>query len=183
MSEHWKPVVGWEGLYEVSDHGRVRSLDRVDRFGRSKPGVMLRPDANRTGHLRVHLYGPEGVSRPGVHRIVLEAFVGPCPEGMEGCHNDGNPGNNRVGNLRWDTRSANHFDKMRHGWRSYNLDKTECPRGHRLERPNLVRSEDALGHRSCLACARARAHAHYRGLELDKQVADEYYAEIVGVAS
>jgi len=46
---------------------------------------------------------------------VLESFVGPCPEGMECCHNDGNPSNNFVENLRWDTRSNNQKDRESHG--------------------------------------------------------------------
>lgn len=50
-----------------------------------------------------------------VHRLVLEAFVGPCPEGMEACHNDGDTTNNRLDNLRWDTRKGNHADRKKHG--------------------------------------------------------------------
>lgn len=50
-----------------------------------------------------------------MHRLVLEAFVGPCPIGMEACHNDGDTSNNQVDNLRWDTRSSNHMDKEKHG--------------------------------------------------------------------
>jgi hypothetical protein len=50
-----------------------------------------------------------------VHRVVLTAFTGPCPEGMECCHNDGNPSNNHVSNLRWDTHAANSQDAIRHG--------------------------------------------------------------------
>jgi hypothetical protein len=50
-----------------------------------------------------------------VHRLVLLAFVGPCPPEQEGCHNDGNPLNNRLGNLRWDTHQANMGDAARHG--------------------------------------------------------------------
>jgi hypothetical protein len=50
-----------------------------------------------------------------VHRLVLEAFVGPCPEGMEGCHNDGNRLNNDLSNLRWGTRSDNRDDARKHG--------------------------------------------------------------------
>lgn len=49
------------------------------------------------------------------HRLVLEAFVGPCPEGMQACHNDGDRMNTRVGNLRWDTPKANSADRWRHG--------------------------------------------------------------------
>lgn len=50
-----------------------------------------------------------------VHRLVLEAFIGPCPPGMEACHNDGNPRNNALSNLRWDTSENNSADKIRHG--------------------------------------------------------------------
>jgi hypothetical protein len=50
-----------------------------------------------------------------VHQAVLLAFIGPRPEGMQGCHGDGNPRNNRLDNLRWDTREANEMDKLRHG--------------------------------------------------------------------
>jgi hypothetical protein len=50
-----------------------------------------------------------------VHRLVLEAFVCPCPEGRECCHNDGDPANNALTNLRWNTRKANIEDSRRHG--------------------------------------------------------------------
>jgi hypothetical protein len=50
-----------------------------------------------------------------VHRLVLEAFVGPCPEGMEGCHNNGNKADNRIANLRWDTPTNNSLDRNAHG--------------------------------------------------------------------
>lgn len=50
-----------------------------------------------------------------VHRLVLTAFVGPCPEGMEGCHEDGDPSNNRATNLRWDTHKNNQLDMHKHG--------------------------------------------------------------------
>lgn len=50
-----------------------------------------------------------------IHRLVLENFIGPPPEGMEGCHGDGDPSNNRLDNLRWDTHLANFADSVRHG--------------------------------------------------------------------
>lgn len=64
------------------------------------------------GHRTVCLY-PGQISRL-VHRLVLETFVGPCPEGMEGCHNDGDHTNNQLGNLRWDTHQENIQDRDRH---------------------------------------------------------------------
>lgn len=119
--ETWKPVVGFEGLYEVSDRGRVRGLDRLVRT----KGGSLRP---QSGQLRalvpsskppfystVMLYRRNTGSCAQVHRLVLEAFVGPCPRGCECCHYDGNAQNNRIENLRWDTKSANGSDRKRHG--------------------------------------------------------------------
>ena len=68
------------------------------------------------GHLRVELRNGEGrIKKYNVHRLVLEAFVGGCPDGHEGCHNDGNPANNHLSNLRWDTPKANWEDRKRHG--------------------------------------------------------------------
>jgi hypothetical protein len=117
--EVWKPVVGYEGSYEVSDHGRVKSLarniHRRDRWGglsgRRVTGMLRKPQV-RNGYRYLTLLHTD---RRFIHRLVLEAFVGPCPEGMEACHNDGNPANNQLENLRWDTRKANHADKRIHG--------------------------------------------------------------------
>lgn len=121
MSEVWKDVVGYEGIYQVSDMGGIRVLDRLVAYGdgvrgaRLKRGHDLIPQVMEKGHLIVQLYR-DGTQRGGlIHRLVLEAFVGPCPAGMEGCHNDGNPANNHLGNLRWDTPKANNLDKNIHG--------------------------------------------------------------------
>jgi len=61
----------------------------------------------RPGHLFVDISAGGRVSRKWVHRLVLEAFVGPCPAGTECCHGDGDPTNNHVENLRWDTHATN----------------------------------------------------------------------------
>lgn len=120
--EEWRPVVGYEGLYEVSSHGRVRSLDRFrphptnERLTLVRGRVLKLKRRQRTGHLTVTLQNA-GRSYPFVHGLVLAAFVGPRPEGMECCHNDGNPANNHVSNLRWDTHAANLADMVRHGTR------------------------------------------------------------------
>lgn len=179
--EHWKPVVGFEGLYEVSDHGRVRSLDRMTARGLRK-GQMMKPFALDTGHLRVRLSRDGRGSGPLVHRLVLEAFVGPCPDGQEGCHSDGNPENNHVGNLRWATRSENQLDSVRHGTHQW-ARRTHCPRGHDLEHPNLVPSEYVKGTRSCLACSRAKSIARVNGRTFSKSEANEYFRKIMERAS
>jgi hypothetical protein len=111
--ERWLPVVGYEGLYEVSNLGRVRSLT-VRGHLRAIPHLMT-PKVDRKNHLQLLLY-KDGVRKDwSVHRLVLIAFVGPSPPGFDCCHYDGNPHNNRPENLRWDTRRANIEDQRRRG--------------------------------------------------------------------
>lgn len=119
-SENWKPVVGYEGLYEVSDMGRVRSLDRDGyrnrQDGRFK-GITLSPFIDPSSeYLYVNLSKSGKARKTAVHLMVLEAFVGPRPlPSMDACHDDGCRQNARLKNLRWDTRVANAADKLRHG--------------------------------------------------------------------
>lgn len=117
--EQWRPVVGHEGHYEVSDWGRVRSLDRMVSSGsggqlRFCKGQILRPGRKSSGHVSVAL--GRGNSRD-VHRLVLESFVGPCPDGLEALHSDDDGSNNRLSNLRWGTRGDNLVDAVRNGRR------------------------------------------------------------------
>ena len=116
MMERWLPVVGYEGLYEVSDQGRVRSLSRrVHNY--TKAGRILKPGRklNKNGRLvALQVMLGRGNTRR-VHNLVLEAFVSVCPAGLEGCHNDGDPSHNILSNLRWDTHAANMADQVLHG--------------------------------------------------------------------
>jgi hypothetical protein len=119
MQENWRPVVDYEDLYEVSDQGRVRSFDRVTVFsdGRKRTfrGRMLTPGHSQ-GYPRVNLYAADKSVRPRViHQLVTEAFIGPCPDGQEVRHYDGDKKNCTLGNLIYGTRSDNYFDKYRHG--------------------------------------------------------------------
>jgi|SRR5579875_1210154 len=106
--ERWRGVPGEPG-YAVSDHGRVRSLDRSLSDGRAAGGVMLRAAPDAKGYARVRLRG----RWRRVHHLVLEAFVSARPPGMEGCHGNGRPDDNHLGNLRWDTHGENERDKRR----------------------------------------------------------------------
>lgn len=117
--EEWRPVVGYEGLYEVSSHGRVRSLTRLcrgkcDSLCRHN-GTVLKAKTTRDGHQGISLSRERRYKSTNVHLLVLEAFVGPRPKGLQCCHNDGNEANNFVGNLRWDTPANNGSDKVKHG--------------------------------------------------------------------
>ena len=106
--EVWKPVVGYEDRYSVSNMGRFR---RTKPYRSTTVGRLLRGYCDKRGRIIVSLRQRGHLA----HRLVLEAFVGPCPDGMVACHNDGNASNNELDNLRWDTQSANINDKNRHG--------------------------------------------------------------------
>jgi hypothetical protein len=118
-AERWRWVPGYEGLYLVSDHGRVWSMERTVEY---RPGVrgrrrgrILKAHKIPDGHLFVALSRDRVVRQPKVHQLVLLAFVGPCPPGQECRHLNGNPADNWVGNLCWGTRSENRMDAVRHG--------------------------------------------------------------------
>lgn len=152
MTEQWRPVVGWEGLYEVSDRGSVRSLDRSvgQWYGgvRSVRGRLLSPVTNKD-HCVVGLCRNGMQTNVKVHRLVLEAFVGPAPSGLVCCHNNGDGTDNRLENLRWDTLSANSKDAVRHG-ANRNANKTHCPSGHEYSPSNTYTYPTG---RICKACS------------------------------
>lgn len=117
MSERWLPVVGYEGIYEVSSLGNVRSLTRIviGKWPRRIPTKVLRLIKHKEGYRCVTLYGRGKPGKQLAHHLVLEAFVGPRPPGKEGCHGDRDRAHNDVDNLRWGTRSDNMQDAVRHG--------------------------------------------------------------------
>lgn len=119
--ERWLPIKGWLG-YDVSDRGRVRSWWGGGGQGKGHRGLgdaakIVGGYIQKSGHAQATLYRNHSkeVRRVGVHTLVLEAFVGRRPLGHEACHNDGDPGNNCLTNLRWDSRSNNQRDTLKHG--------------------------------------------------------------------
>ncbi|WP_257540664.1 NUMOD4 motif-containing HNH endonuclease [Sphingobium sp. CFD-1] len=119
VKEEWRPVVGREGLYEVSSLGNIRSLERtVQRRGRQRAHLMLcqgrqlKPYTDPKGYLRV------GIGKKGsrlLHQIVCEAFHGRRPPGHEVAHIDGDRCNPSASNLRWATHRENMADREMHG--------------------------------------------------------------------
>lgn len=138
MPERWLPIEGYEGFYEVSDKGRVRSVDRtiVNARGRRVryKGRVLKQSI--TGEYMSVCLSKIGDAKPrSVHLLVLETFVGPRPghpSQWHGCHNDGNWRNNNLSNLRWGTAQSNCQDAMEHGTHS---------RGERHGRSKLTEEE------------------------------------------
>jgi len=104
--ELWLPVPEFEDVYEVSNHGRVRNI---------ATGHVLRAAKNRGYHHVALCRGGEHRTTY-IHVLVLRAFCGAPPfAGAYACHNDGNPGNNHLTNLRWGTAKDNARDRARHG--------------------------------------------------------------------
>jgi len=110
--EIWKDVIGYEGFYQVSDLGRVRSLTRLIRDGRNKiSGKMLSPFYDEKGYLNVHLSKEGSIFHTRVHRLVAKAFIPNTEILPEVNHKDFNKNNNTPDNLEWVTGLANsrHF--------------------------------------------------------------------------
>ncbi len=109
--EIWKSVVGFESQYEVSDLGRVRrdAIFRHAKWNKERFGIqfVLKQGLTPDGYPRVTLgaHGSRGMRR--VHKLVSEAFIGPCPDGREVNHKDGNKLNNRPSNLEYITHAQN----------------------------------------------------------------------------
>lgn len=115
INEEWRPVVGYEGWYEVSNYGRVRSLDRYvnakNGSAELKKGVLLEQRDNGKGYLRVTLSKNGKVKQPRVHRLVAEAFI-PNPDNLpEVNHKNFDKSDNRVENLNW----CSHIQNIRYG--------------------------------------------------------------------
>jgi len=136
--EIWKDIPGYEGRYQASTEGRIRSLDRQvlgkchytgKPFYRTVKGRILRPGRFcKTGHLSVVL--GHGTAGKPVHQLVILTFVGPPPEGMEVLHRNGDPTDNRLKNLHYGTRSENILDVYRQGgkWRKLSIDDVQSIR-------------------------------------------------------
>lgn len=114
----WRAVVGYEGFYEVSSTGRVRSLPRVVKHWTGvdvhRRGRMLKPALNNR-YLKVNLCLDGAMRQRPIHLIMLEAFVGPRPPGRCSRHRDGDALNNRIGNLVYGSFQDNSDDRVKHG--------------------------------------------------------------------
>ena len=101
--------------YAATKDGKIWSKSRITRHKHRWRGHWLKPSSDTWGRLRVTLCDDNQKTKKLIHQIVLETYVGPCPIGMEACHNNGVRTDNRLENLRWDTRKANHADAIKHG--------------------------------------------------------------------
>ena len=119
-SRHFAEYPGFPGYY-CRDVGTIWSALRNGRRPNNEVGIIcdvarqLSPGLAGEGYLALNLRKDGKTFQRYVHRMLLESFVSPCPEGMEGCHNDGIKTNNDIRNLRWDTPEGNNADKETHG--------------------------------------------------------------------
>ena len=105
--EIWKDIVGYEDLYQISNMGRVKSLERIARNNHKIKEKILTPNLNKGGYLRVHLRKDNYSYTPLIHRLVAQAFL-PNPNNKPQIdHINTNKTDNRVCNLRWTTASEN----------------------------------------------------------------------------
>lgn len=111
-NEEWRDISGWEGFYQISDFGRLKSLKRPF-VSKDK---ILKACVDLKGYLFAGLFkNNKRLACPKIHRLVLEAFVGPRPNNFECRHKDGNKTNNRLSNIEWSTHVINERDKYSHG--------------------------------------------------------------------
>jgi hypothetical protein len=106
--EVWRPIAGYEALYQVSNLGRIQSHYHI------LPRI-LNPHPRSGGYLHVTLCLRGHDQYASVHRLVLESFVGPCPPGHEAAHRNGKNQDNRLENLVWATKPENAFHRKLHG--------------------------------------------------------------------
>lgn len=120
----WSEIPGLSGYYEASNNGQIRSVHRMVNGFSAKAGrpiklqrkeKVLSQNVRGRGYLYVCICVDGRMWKEQVHKLVLMAFKGERPDGMVACHNDGNPSNNNIENLRWGTPKENTADMKRHG--------------------------------------------------------------------
>ncbi len=156
--ERWLAIPEYDGLYEVSDQGRVRSRDRMTHHGGRKPWrlkgrIFCGPARKQSGHVAVVLRRGGISTTESVHRLVLLAFKGKCPPNQESRHWDDDPSNNRLDNLLYGTRAENIADRSRNGY--VNIGNRQ--NGERSAQAKLSDAQAIEISRSALSAAAASA--------------------------
>lgn len=141
MTENWRSLPGFEEAYSVSDAGRVCRLERVVMRSNGRRQTLgskiLKGGKDSDGYLQVRI---NGVLR-SVHCLVALTFIGPCPENLETCHNDGDRVNNRASNIRYDTHKGNSDDRKIHGTEAIGSKRATAKLNETTARDALIRSK------------------------------------------
>ena len=143
-TENWKPAVGYDGVYDVSDAGRVRRSPLSCPIGNVVPGKVLKPRMKSNGYLQVHLCSA-GIKRSHtVHRLVAEAFFGVPAGRMDANHKNGIKTDNRLSNLEFITPAENMNHCVRTGLYPYGrrngsrTSPSSRPRGEKMKTHKLT---------------------------------------------
>ena len=123
--EIWKDIQGYEGMYQVSSHGRVKSLN----YNKTGLEGILNPNNNGKGYLQVYLTKNKKSKKVLIHRLVAQAFLYKPTDKNYVNHKDGNKSNNNVNNLEWCTRSEN----QQHAFDTGLINKTKLSNAHKGE--------------------------------------------------
>jgi len=165
-TEAWKPVVGFEGIYDVSDLGNVYSR---------LTGVNLCP-GTRGKYLGFSLRRDGRSHSRYIHHLVAEAFIGPRPTNLDTCHENGIRTDNRAMNLRYGTRHSNMRDSLTHGTHQ-SLGRVTCTKGHAMTPENTYRrkyksADGGQKYRDrCKTCLRVKSRSDYELWKLRHSVA------------
>ena len=153
MYEEWRSVLGYEGLYEVSSLGRVKSLERSEDSGKGHLRIRRSRVLSTKGapYPACSLYKNSVETRRTVHSLVAEAFL-PNPDNLPSVlHWDDNPQNSRLDNLRWGTAEDNSEDRLRNS-ALRKPEITQCPRNHPYDKENTY--VNPKGFKICRICRR-----------------------------
>lgn len=158
--EEWRPVVGWEGLYEVSSLGRVK---RVSSLKSNRVGKVLTGVADKNGYRMYHLRDGGRSRTYSAHRLVALAHI-PNPDELPYVlHGPAGVSDNSTANLRWGTNSDNMRDRRRDGT-DFEVNKTHCPQGHEYTGDNIIWNNSEKTQRKCRICHNSR---RWKGEEPD----------------
>ena len=162
--EIWKSIAGFEGFYEISDRGRVRSLDRIvgGPLGpntRIFPGKLLQPVIMKIGYQKVSLRNGARTQQRYVHELVLETFIGPRPQGAVARHfPDACKTNNAVNNLCWGAEWENAGDYRKHYISDKDIERVHSLRESGWSQQDIADEfEISQGYVSGILCNKRRA--------------------------
>jgi hypothetical protein len=176
IQEEWRAITDRPG-YEVSDHGNVRRSELLDPYGRLVyPSKILAVSLSGTkrdkeGNYYTRYYdvslrlGEHNYRHTKVHHLVAQEFIGPRPAGMVICHNNGDPLDNRVENLRYDTQASNIADMHEARGGHHNGVLTTCKNGHDITNPDNVYANSPG--RKCKECQRKRVRDRHARLKAE----------------